>query len=119
VTRHQLELLQPARARPHLLEMTRWPGSSACTATRPPTWACSRTRRTSGKAGPGLTGQRAGVTAYDVLITRLRRVNAEVPAVADELSHGTINTVLAKSRLELGIEALMPGPGRLGTGLND
>ncbi len=26
---------------------------------------------------------------------------------ADELSHGTINTVLAKSDLELGIEALM------------
>jgi hypothetical protein len=32
-----------------------------------------------------------------------------VLAVADELSRGTIDTVLAKSDLELGIEALMRG----------
>ncbi len=62
------------------------------------------------KADPALTGgQRAGATAYETLITQLRQVNTEVLAVADELSHGTINTVLAKSDLELGIEALTRG----------
>jgi hypothetical protein len=62
------------------------------------------------KAGPGLTGAgRAGVIAYETLIAELRRVAAGVLAVADELSRGTIGTVLAKSGLELGIEALMRG----------
>ena len=57
-----------------------------------------------------MTGaQQAGVTAYETLIAQLRQVNAEVLAVADEPSHGTIDTVLAKSDLELGIEALMRG----------
>jgi hypothetical protein len=36
-------------------------------------------------------------------------VNAEVLAVADELSRGTIDIVPARSGLELGIEALMRG----------
>lgn len=49
------------------------------------------------------------MTAYETLIAQLRQVNAEVLAVADEPSHGTIDTVLAKSDLELGIEALMRG----------
>ena len=62
------------------------------------------------KAAPGLTGaQRAGLAVYEALIAQLRQVNAEVLAVADELSRGTIDTVLAKSDLELGIEALMRG----------
>ncbi len=61
-------------------------------------------------ADPGLTpGQRAGVAAYEALIIQLRQVNAEVLAAADELSRGTIDTVLAKSDLELGIEALLRG----------
>ena len=38
------------------------------------------------------------MTAYETLIAQLRQVNAEVPAVADELSHGTIDMVLAKVR---------------------
>jgi hypothetical protein len=63
------------------------------------------------KATPDLTGtQRDGVTAYEALIAELRQVNSEVLAVAAELAHGTIETVLAKSDLELGIEALMRGP---------
>jgi len=39
----------------------------------------------------------------------LRQLNSEVLAVGEELSHGTIETVLAKSDLELGIEALARG----------
>ena len=42
-------------------------------------------------------------------LTQLRQVNSEVLAVAAELASGTIETVLAKSDLELGIEALMRG----------
>lgn len=49
------------------------------------------------------------MTAYETLIAQFRQVNAEVMAVVDGLSHGTIDTVLAKSYLELGIEALMRG----------
>jgi hypothetical protein len=45
----------------------------------------------------------------ETLIAQFRQVNAEVLAVAGELSRGTIDTVLAKSGLELGIEALMRG----------
>ena len=43
------------------------------------------------------------------LIAQLRQVNSEVLAVAAELASGTIETVLARSDLELGIEALMRG----------
>ena len=62
------------------------------------------------KASPDLTEtQRTALAVYEALIVQLRQVNAEVLAVADELSRGTIDTVLAKSDLELGIEALMRG----------
>ena len=47
--------------------------------------------------------------ATEALIAQLRQVNNEVLAVAAELASGTIETVLAKSDLELGIEALMRG----------
>lgn len=60
---------------------------------------------------PGLTAaQRAGIAAYETLIAQLRQVNSDVLAVAAELSHGTIETVLAKSGLQLGMEALLRRP---------
>ena len=46
---------------------------------------------------------------HEALIAQLREINSEVLAVAAELAGGTIETVLAKSDLELGIEALMRG----------
>ncbi len=62
------------------------------------------------KAGPGLTAaRRAEVAAYEKLIAELREPNSEVLAVA-ELSRGTIETVLAKSDLQLGAEALLRRP---------
>lgn len=51
----------------------------------------------------------AGVATYEALIAQLREINGEMLAVAAELADGTIETVLAKSHLELGIEALMRG----------
>jgi hypothetical protein len=55
------------------------------------------------KTGPDLTNaQRADLAAYETLIAQLRQVNSDVLAVAAELSHGTIETVLAKSDLQHG-----------------
>jgi hypothetical protein len=82
VTRHQLELLEPARSQPYLLD----------------------------DATVARTIQVHQDQAGEALIAELRQVNSEVLAVAAELAHGTIETVLAKSDLELGIEALMRGP---------
>ena len=67
------------------------------------------------KTDPGLTGaQRAGIAAYETLIAQLREVNSDVLAVAAGLSDGTIETVLAKSGLQLGVEALRGGGPRSG-----
>ena len=46
----------------------------------------------------------------ETLIAQLRQVNSDVLAVAAELSHGTIETVLAKSDLQLGMETLLRSP---------
>ena len=54
-------------------------------------------------------GPRKRVAGFEAAIGQLRQLNSEVLAVAEELSHGTIETVLAKSDLELGIEALARG----------
>jgi hypothetical protein len=63
------------------------------------------------EAGPGLTAaQHAGIGVYETLIAQLRQVNSDVLAAAAELARGTIETVLAKSDLELGIEALLRRP---------
>ena len=51
--------------------------------------------------------QRAGIAVYETLIAQLCQVNSDVLAVAAELSHGTIETVLAKSDLQLGMVALL------------
>jgi hypothetical protein len=60
------------------------------------------------KTDPGLTGAyRAGIAAYETLIAQLRQVNSDVLAVDAGLSHGTVETVLAKSDLLLGLEALL------------
>ncbi len=60
------------------------------------------------KTDPGLTDTwRAGIAAYETLIAQLCQVNSDALAAAAELSHGTIETVLAKSDLQLGMEALL------------
>ena len=53
--------------------------------------------------------QRDAAAGFEAAIGQLRQVNSEVLAAGEELSHGTIETVLAKSDLELGIEALARG----------
>jgi hypothetical protein len=108
VTRHQLELLQPARARPYLLDDDTVARIIRVHHDQADDLDLFQNQADKWKAAPGLTGaQRAALAVYEALIAQLRQVNAEVLAVADGLSRGTIDTVLAKSDLELGIEALM------------
>ena len=60
------------------------------------------------KTDPDLTdAQRAGIAVYETLIAQLCQVNSDVLAVTAELSHGHIETALAKSDLQLGMEALL------------
>src|SRR5260370_4798906 len=108
VTRHQLELLRPARARPHLLDDDTVARIIRVHRDQAGDLDLFQNQADKWKADPALTGgQRAGVTAYETPITQLRQPNAELLAPPDELSHATINTVLAKSALALAIQALL------------
>jgi hypothetical protein len=110
VTRRQLELLQPARSQPYLLDDATVARIIGVHRDQAGDLDLFQNQADRWKASPDLTGtQRAALAVYEALIAQLRQVNAEVLAVADELSRGTIDTVLAKSDLELGIEALMRG----------
>jgi hypothetical protein len=62
------------------------------------------------KALPDLTAaQRAAVVGYEAALAQLRQVNSDVLATADQLTRTAIEAVLAKSDLELGLEALLRG----------
>jgi hypothetical protein len=50
---------------------------------------------------------RAEVTRLQSQMARLRQINSDVLALAEELSKGTIEKQLAKSDFELGLEALL------------
>jgi len=62
------------------------------------------------KALPGLTAaQRAAVASHEAALAQVRQVNSDVLAAAGQLTRTTIDAVLAKSDLELGLEALLRG----------
>ncbi|HXZ74603.1 MAG TPA: hypothetical protein VEH31_27560 [Streptosporangiaceae bacterium] len=117
-TRRQLELLQPARSQPYLPDdaaVARIIGAHQDQAVDLDLFQDQADRR---KASPGLTqAQRAGVPAYEALIAPLREVNSGV-AAAGLAADGTIETVLARSGLEPGIEALLRGLRPEGVGLS-
>jgi hypothetical protein len=70
-------------------------------------------------AGPGLAAaRRAEAAAYEKLVAGLRELNGEVLGVAAGLSHGTIETVLAKSGLQPRAEALLRVRGPAGPSLS-
>lgn len=107
VTGHQLELLQPARARPSVLDDATVARIIRVHHDQAADLTLFQNQASRWKAGPGLTAaQRDAVAGFEAAIGQLRQLNSEVLAVAEELSHGTIETVLAKSDLELGIETL-------------
>jgi hypothetical protein len=108
VTRHQLELLQPARM---CWTTPPWPRAIRVHRDQAGDLALFQNQADRWKTDPGLTdAQRTEVAAYEKLIAQLREINSEVLAVAAELSHGTIETVLAKSDQQLGAEALLRRP---------
>jgi len=55
------------------------------------------------------TEQRRDVERYAALVEQMQTETTAILALADELAQGTVETVLAKSDLELGIEALRDG----------
>jgi hypothetical protein len=96
VTRRQLELLQPARSQPYLLDDATVARIIEVHRDQAGDLDLFQNQADRWKASPDLTGtQRAALAVYEALIAQLRQVNAEVLAVADELSRGTIDTVLA------------------------
>jgi signal transduction histidine kinase len=56
--------------------------------------------------------QRRELDRLEGQLERLRKVLSDILALAEELKQGTIERVLAKSDLELGIEALLRGTNR-------
>ncbi len=110
-TRRQLELPQPARARPYVLDDATVARIIRVHRDQAGDLTLFQNQADRWKTDPGLTAaQRAGIAAYETLIAELRQVNSDVLAVAAELSRGTIETVLAKSDLQLGMEALLRRP---------
>ena len=70
-------------------------------------------------AEPGLTAaQRAAVQEYEAAISELCRLNAKVLAAAEQLKPVTIEALLARSDVEVGIEALLHGWPGTGLGSN-
>jgi hypothetical protein len=61
-------------------------------------------------AAEGITpAQRDQVECYAALVVELQHETTAILALADELAKGAIETVLAKSDIELGIEAFLRG----------
>jgi hypothetical protein len=59
------------------------------------------------QAGQLTAQQRAEVTRLRGQMAKLRQINSDVLALAEELSKGTIEKQLAKSDFELGLETLL------------
>ena len=109
-TCRQLELLQPARARPYVPDDATVARIIRVHRDQAGDLTLFQNQAGRRKTDPGLTdAQRPGIAAHETLIAQLRQVNSDVLAVAAGLSRGTIETVLAKSDLQLGVEALRGG----------
>jgi hypothetical protein len=103
----QLATLQEARTKPYVLDddtVTRV--KRAFTTQREDFWVFEEQLR-RWQALKLTTEQRAEVTRLQGQLVRLRQINSDVLALAEELSKGTIEKQLAKSDVELGLEALL------------
>jgi hypothetical protein len=110
VAGHQLELLQPALARPGRLDDATVARIIGVHQDQAGDLVYFQHQADKWKALPGLTAaQRAAVAGYEAALARLRQVNSDVLAAAGQLTGTTIGAVLAKSDLELGLEALLRG----------
>ena len=110
VTAHQLELLQPALARPGLLDEATVARIIRVHQDQAGDLVLFQNQADRWKATPRLTAaQQADVAGYEAAVAQLRQVNSDVLAAADQLARITIEAVLARSDLELGLEALLRG----------
>ncbi len=103
----QLTTLQEARTRPYVLDdYTVSRVKQAFTTQREDFWVFEEQLR-SFQAGQLTAKQRAEVTRLRGQMVKLRQINSDVLALAEELSKGTIEKQLAKSDVELGLETLL------------
>ena len=110
VTAGQLALLQPALAQPGHLDDATVARIIRVHQDQADDLTLFQNQAGRWNAEPGLTAaQRAAVQGYDAAIGELRRLNAEVLAAAGQLKPVTIEALLARSDLEVGIEALLRG----------
>ena len=110
VTTGRLGLLQPALAQPGRLDDATVARIIRVHQGQAADLMLFQNQADRWNAGPGLTpAQRAAVEEYEAAIGELRRLNAEVLAAAGQLKPVTIETLLARSDLEAGIEALLRG----------
>ncbi len=103
----QLATLQEARTKPYVLDdYTVNRVKQAFATQRVDFWVFEEQLR-SFQAGQLTPKQRAEVTRLRGQLAKLRQINSDVLALAEELSKGTIEKQLAKSDVELGLEALL------------
>jgi len=103
----QLTTLQEARTRPYVLDDdTVSRVKRAFTTQREDFWVFEE-QLGRWQAGQLTAQQRAEVTRLRGQMAKLRQINSDVLALAEDLSKGTIEKQLGKSDFELGLEALL------------
>ena len=103
----QYETLQPARAKPHILDnYTVRRVIDVFTVQKNDLWLFDeQLKRWTAQS---LTSrQRQEVQRLTGQMTQLRQIITDILALADELKKGTIEQVLGKSDVELGLDALL------------
>jgi hypothetical protein len=103
VTGHQLELLQPAREQPWLLDDATVARIIRVHRDQADDLTLFQNQADRWKTASLTAAQQAAVDEYEAALAQLRQLNAQVLAVAAELARGTIETTLAKSDLELAV----------------
>lgn len=103
----QYETLQPARAKPHVLDnYTVGRVTKVFTVQKNDLWLFEeQLKRWSTQ--PLTARQRTEVQRLTTQMARLRQVITDILALADELKKGTIEQVLGKSDEELGLDFLL------------
>jgi hypothetical protein len=103
----QYETLKLARGKPHVLDDFTVNRIKQVFSTQKNDFWLFEEQLKRWQSGQLIDEQRAEVTRLDAQMRRLRENNTKVLALADELSRGTIEKVMAKSDEQLGLEFLM------------
>jgi hypothetical protein len=110
VTAGQLDLLKPALARPGRLDDATVADIIRVHKDQAGDLVLFQNQADRWKTASGLTGAQCdAVREFEEAIAEARRLNDEVLAAAERLKPATIEALLARSDLELGIDALLRG----------